>query len=103
MPEAQAEIEKQIKEDPNEFRRGISTEEFMTLTPEMQEDILGTTPQLGKLEPRKGDWQRTDRGTFIVWDGKQWKGRGVFATGNKQPFEGEIDEYLDRDKVRRKF
>ena len=103
MPEAQAEIEKQIKEDPNEFRSDITTEQFMDLTPEMQEDILGPTPQLGKLEPRKGDWQRTEQGTFIVWDGKQWKERGVFATGNKEPFVGEINEYLDRDKIRRKF
>ena len=103
LPEAQAEIEKQIKKDSNAFRREISTEEFMSLTPEMQEGILGTTPQLGKLEPRKGDWQRTDRGTFIVFDGSQWVERGVFATGNKQPFQGEIDEYLDRDKVRRKI
>lgn len=103
LPEAQAEIEKQIKEDPDAFRREISTEEFMSLTPEMQEGILGTTPQLGKLEPRKGDWQRTDRGTFIVFDGSQWVERGVFATGKKQPFQGEIDEYLDRDKVRRKI
>ena len=69
----------------------------------MQEGILGTTPQLGKLEARKGDWQRTDRGTFIVFDGSQWVERGVFATGKKQPFQGEINEYLDRDKVRRKI
>ena len=103
MPEAQTVMEQQIKEDPDAFRREISTEEFMSLTPEMQEGILGTTPQLGKLEPRKGDWQRTDRGTFIVFDGSQWVERGVFATGNKQPFQGEIDEYLDRDKVRRKI
>ena len=103
MPEAQQALEQIIKEDPAQFRRDITTKQFMDLTPEMQEDILGPTPQLGKLEPRKGDWQRTEQGTFIVWDGAQWKERGVFATGNKQPFEGEIDEYLDRDKVRRKF
>ena len=81
----------------------ISTEEFLSLTPEMQEDLLGPTPQLGKLEPRRGDWQRTEQGTFIVWNGKQWIERGVFATGNRKPFVGEINEYLDRDKVRRKF
>jgi hypothetical protein len=103
MPEAQKALEQIIKEDPTQFRRDITTEQFMDLTPEMQEDILGPTPQLGKLEPRKGDWQRTEQGTFIVWDGKQWKERGVFATGNKEPFVGEINEYLDRDKVRRKF
>ena len=102
VPEAQAVVEKMIKEDPSAIRSQISTEDFMNLSSEMQQDIL-QTPQLGKLEPRKGDWQRTDQGTFIVWNGDQWIERGVFATGNKQPFEGEINEYLDRDKVRRKI
>ena len=102
VPEAQAVVEKMIKEDPSAIRSEISTEDFMNLSPEMQQDIL-QIPQLGKLEPRKGDWQRTDQGTFIVWNGDQWIERGVFATGNKKPFEGEINEYLDRDKVRRKI
>ncbi len=102
VPEAQAVVEKMIKEDPSAIRSEISTEDFMNLSPEMQQDIL-QTPQLGKLEPRKGDWQRTDQDTFIVWNGDQWIERGVFATGNKKPFEGEINEYLDRDKVRRKI
>ena len=102
IPEAKAVVEKMIKEDPSAIASQISTEDFMNLSPEMQQDIL-QTPQLGKLEPRRGDWQRTDQGTFIVWNGDQWIERGVFATGNKQPFEGEINEYLDRDKVRRKI
>ncbi len=102
VPEAQAVVEKMIKEDPSAIASQISTEDFMNLSPEMQQDIL-QTPQLGKLEPRKGDWQRTDQDTFIVWNGDQWIERGVFTTGNKKPFEGEINEYLDRDKVRRKI
>ncbi len=102
VPEAQAVVEKMIKEDPSAIASQISTEDFMNLSPEMQQDIL-QTPQIGKLEPRKGDWQRTDQDTFIVWNGDQWIERGVFTTGNKKPFEGEINEYLDRDKVRRKI
>ena len=103
LPAAKETITETNKEDPADFARNISTEEFLNLEPEMQEGILGSTPQLGKLEPRRGDWQRTEQGTFIVWNGNQWIERGVFATGNKQPFVGEIDEYLDKDKVRRKF
>ena len=102
VPEAQAVVEKMIKEDPSAVASQISTEDFMNLSPEMQQNIL-QTPELGKLEPRKGDWQRTDQGTFIVWNGDQWIERGVFSTGNKEAYKGEINEYLDRDKVRRKI
>ena len=103
LPSAMKAIEQQIETDKGEFARNISSEQFINLPENLQEDILGPTPQLGKLEPRRGDWQRTEQGTFIVWNGKQWVERGVFATGNKEPFVGEIDEYLDKDKVRRKF
>ena len=103
LPSAMKAIEKQIETDKGEFARNISSEQFINLPENLQEDILGPTPQLGKLEPRRGDWQRTEQGTFIVWNGNQWVERGVFATGNKEPFVGEIDEYLDKDKVRRKF
>ena len=102
VPEAQAVVEKMIKEDPSAIASQISTEDFMNLPSEMQQDIL-QTPQLGKLEPRKGDWQKTNQGTFIVWNGDKWIEKGVFATGNKEAYKGEIDEYLDRDKVRRKI
>ena len=103
LPAAKEALTETIKKDPAAFARNLSTEEFSNLEPEMQESILGPTPQLGKLEPRKGDWQRTEQGTFIVWNGKQWVERGVFATGKKEPFQGEINEYLDKDKVRRKI
>ncbi len=103
LPSAMKAIEKEIETNPSEFRRDLTTDQFLNLPENLQEDILGPTPQLGKLEPRRGDWQRTEQGTFIVWNGNQWVERGVFATGNKEPFVGEIDEYLDRDKVRRKF
>ena len=103
LPSAMKAIEEQIETDKGEFARNISSEQFINLPENLQEDILGPTPQLGKLEPRRGDWQRTEQGTFIVWNGNQWVERGVFATGNKEPFVGEIDEYLDKDKVRRKF
>ena len=102
MPEAATALTQKIKEDPSAFRRNLDIP-ITDLSPEMQEAVLGVTPQLGKLEPRRGDWQRTEQGTFIVWNGKQWIERGVFATGNKEPYVGEINEYLDRDKVRRKI
>ena len=103
LPSAMKAIEKQLETDKGEFARNITSEQFLNLPEDLQEDILGPTPQLGKLEPRRGDWQRTEQGTFIVWNGNQWVERGVFATGNREAFVGEIDEYLDRDKVRRKF
>jgi hypothetical protein len=96
-------LEKEIDTNLSEFRMDLSSEQLINLPEDLQEKVLGVTPQLGKLEPRRGDWQRTEQGTFIVWNGNQWVERGVFATGNKEPFVGEIDEYLDRDKVRRKF
>ena len=103
LPSAMKAIEKEIETNPSEFRRDLTTDQFLNLPENLQEDILGPTPQLGKLEPRRGDWQRTEQGTFIVWNGKQWVERGFFATGKKEPFQGEINEYLDRDKVRRKI
>ena len=103
LPSAMKAIEKEIETNPSEFRQDLTTDQLLNLPENLQEDVLGVTPQLGKLEPRRGDWQRTEQGTFIVWNGNQWIERGVFATGSKQPFVGEIDEYLDKDKVRRKF
>jgi hypothetical protein len=103
LPSAMKALEKEIDTNLSEFRMDLSSEQLINLPEDLQEKVLGVTPQLGKLEPRRGDWQRTEQGTFIVWNGNQWVERGVFATGNKEPFVGEIDEYLDRDKVRRKF
>ena len=60
------------------------------------------TPQLGELKPQKGDWQTLENGTYIVWDGDMWQQRGFFAT-NKEPYIGNIEEYLDKDLIRRKF
>tara|TARA_A100000172_G_scaffold4650_2_gene2765 strand:- start:3837 stop:6047 length:2211 start_codon:yes stop_codon:yes gene_type:complete len=60
------------------------------------------TPQLGEMKPETGDWQTLENGTYVVFDGEQWQQRGVFFT-NKQPYIGNIEEYLDKDLVRRKF
>ena len=60
------------------------------------------TPQLGEMKPETGDWQTLENGTYVVFDGEQWQQRGVFFT-NKQPYTGNIEEYLDKDLVRRKF
>ena len=61
-----------------------------------------TTPELGALTPQKGDWQTLENGTYVVFDGEQWQQRGVFFT-TKQPYIGNIEEYLDKDLIRRKF
>ena len=60
------------------------------------------TPQLGEMKPETGDWQTLENGTYIVFDGEQWKQTGVFYTG-KQPYTGNIEQYLDKDLVRRNF
>ena len=60
------------------------------------------TPQLGEMKPETGDWQTLENGTYVVFDGEQWQQRGVFFT-NKQPYIGNIEEYLDKDLIRRKF
>ena len=103
LPSAMKALEKEIDTNLSEFRMDLTSEQLLNLPDNLQEKVLGVTPTLGKLEPRRGDWQRTEQGTFIVWNGKQWVERGVFATGNREPFVGEIDEYLDKDKIRRKF
>ena len=66
------------------------------------EDTGYVTPQLGEMKPETGDWQTLENGTYVVFDGEQWQQRGVFFT-NKQPYIGNIEEYLDKDLIRRKF
>ena len=66
------------------------------------EDAGYVTPQLGEMKPETGDWQTLENGTYVVFDGEQWQQRGVFFT-NKQPYTGNIEEYLDKDLIRRKF
>ena len=66
------------------------------------EDAGYVTPQLGEMKPETGDWQTLENGTYVVFDGEQWQQRGVFFT-NKQPYIGNIEEYLDKDLIRRKF
>ena len=103
LPSAMEALEKEIDTNLSEFRMDLSSEQLINLPEDLQEKVLGVTPQLGKLEPRKGDWQKTPQGTYIVWNGNQWVEKGFHTTGNKEPYPGEIDEYLDRDKIRRKF
>ena len=78
-----------------------------TLTQQLK-DAGYVTPQLGEMKPETGDYQTLDDGTYIVWDGDQWKQTGVIFVGYekgkpKQPYIGNIEEYLDKDLVRRKF
>ena len=61
-----------------------------------------TTPELGALTPQQGDWQTLENGTYVLFDGNQWKQVG-FLTTNREPYIGNIDEYLDKDLINRKF
>ena len=54
------------------------------------------------MKPEIGDWQTLENGTYEFFDGEQWQQRGAFFT-NKQPYIGNIEEYLDKDLIRRKF
>ena len=79
----------------------VKTNKINNVDQEVKEKEI-TTPQLSALTPQKGDWQSLENGTYIVFDGEQWKQTGVFFT-NKQPYIGNIDEYLDKDLINRKF
>ena len=79
----------------------VKTNKLNNVDQEVKEKEI-TTPQLSALTPQKGDWQSLENGTYIVFDGEQWKQTGVFFT-NKQPYIGNIDEYLDKDLINRKF
>ena len=71
------------------------------LMDEVYAEVLPPNAVLGKLVPQIGDWKRLKGGTFIKWDGRQWIETG-FTIG-KQEFIGPVEEYLDKDLVRRKF
>lgn len=53
------------------------------------------------LQPKKGDWKPLPKGTYVQFDGKDW--RQVGFTFGGQAFEGDVGEYIDKDLVRRKF
>ena len=66
---------------------------------------MPVTPQLGKAEPRKGDWQKLPGATrigYAVWDGNEWKyssSRGK----NSQKWIGPIEDYKDVDGYYKPF
>ena len=60
-----------------------------------------TAVQETQLKPKKGDWKPLPKGTYVQFDGKDWKQVGFTFGG--QAYEGDVDEYIDKDLVRRKF
>ena len=54
-----------------------------------------------QLKPKKGDWKPLPKGTYVQFDGKDW--RQVGWTFGGQAYEGDVDEYIDKDLVRRQF
>ena len=84
----------------------ITWDELMIVHPEvgefLQKEYLGetlTTPELGKLEPNKGDWKELPgafRVGYAVYDGKEWKYSQSKGKGNEEYF-GNVTEYKDKD------
>ena len=60
-----------------------------------------TAVQDTQPKPKKGDWKPLPKGTYVQFDGKDWKQVGFTFGG--QAYEGDVDEYLDKDLVRQKF
>ena len=54
-----------------------------------------------QLKPKKGDYKPLPGGTYIRFDGKDW--RQVGFTFGGQAYEGDVDEYIDKDLVIRQF
>ena len=66
---------------------------------------LPVTPQLGKAEPRKGDWQKLPGATrigYAVWDGKEWT-YSAKRGNNNQKWIGPIEDYKDIDGYYKPF
>jgi len=79
----------------------VKADQFKQISQKLK-DKGYVTPQLGALTPQQGDWQTLENGTYIVWDGDMWKQVGFLTTG-REPYIGNIEEYLDKDLIRRKF
>jgi len=77
----------------------ISYNDVEYLVNEAYEHVLGPTPELGKAEPRIGDWKELPgalRIGYAVWDGEEWvfkNMKGKFRT----EWGGEVDSYRDTD------
>ena len=84
----------------------ITWDELLTVHPEvgefLEKEYFGeslTTPELGKLEPNKGDWKELPgafRVGYAVYDGKEWKYSQSKGKGNEEYF-GNVTEYKDKD------
>ena len=83
----------------------ITWNELMTVHPDVAEfldnEMYGDIPtfELGKFEPRKGDWKELPgafRVGYAVYDGKDWKYSQTKGKGKEEYF-GDITEYKDKD------
>ena len=87
----------------------ITYDEMLALHPDVQKlsqeteelNQQATAVQDTQLKPKKGDWKPLPKGTYVQFDGKDWKQVGFTFGG--QAYEGDVDEYIDKDLVRRKF
>ena len=80
----------------------ITWNEMMTVHPDvaefLQTEVYGealTTPELGKLEARKGDWKELPgafRVGYAVYDGKEWK-YSQSKGKSKEEYFGNVTEY----------
>ena len=76
-----------------------SVVEFNKQTEELNQQAKAVEDAQSK--PKKGDYKPLPGGTYIRFDGKDW--RQVGFTFGGQAYEGDVDEYIDKDLVRRQF
>ncbi len=73
--------------------------EFNKQTEELNQQA--TAEKDTQLKPKKGDWKPLPKGTYVQFDGNDW--RQVGWTFGGQAYEGDVEEYIDKDLVRRQF
>jgi len=87
----------------------ITYDEMLALHPSVQKlrketeelNQQATAAQDTQLKPKKGDWKPLPKGTYVQFDGKEW--RQVGFTFGGQAYQGDVDEYIDKDLVKRQF
>ena len=87
----------------------ITYDEMLALHPDVQKlsqekeelNQQATAVKDTQLKPKKGDWKPLPKGTYVQFDGNDW--RQVGWTFGGQAYEGDVEEYIDKDLVRRQF
>jgi len=87
----------------------ITYDEMLALHPSVQKlsketeelNQQATAVKDAQLKPKKGDWKPLPKGTYVQFDGKEW--RQVGFTFGGQAYQGDVDEYIDKDLVKRQF